>query len=283
MRRGGGAARTGVRNASCVRLPGDTGDTMKTVDTTPNTEVKTVVGELAAGLAHEIKNPLAGIKGAVDILLRRPELSDFDREALEGIAGEILRIDSTVSSLLALARPRTLQLKRASLPLVVSRGVNRAIEANFGEGDSPRPEVAIELDLPPEPISLEIDAGQIENAVAHLVANAVEAVGERGRVTVSVRRETEDGRQRAVVEVGDNGHGIEPSDLERIFEPLYTTRAGGTGLGLPAVRRIARAHGGRVEVRSVPGKGATFLLSLDASATRRRPATNGNGSAGLDE
>lgn len=224
------------------------------------------VGELAAGLAHEIKNPLAGIQGAVDILIRRRDKNDPEREALEGMRHEVERIDSTVRALLDRARPRLVSLRASSLTDIVERAVNlaRAQLTNTTIGDR---SVRLEFEPPADPITIPIDPAQIEDAVLNLIINAIEAVDGDGTIRIRVARSqrahnSEEFQDEAIVEVSDDGHGISEEDFMRIFNPFFTTRPGGTGLGLPAVRRIARAHGGRVEVTSSLGKGSTFSLHL---------------------
>lgn len=223
------------------------------------------VGELAAGLAHEIKNPLAGIQGVVDILIRRRDKNDPEREALEGVRHEVERIDSTVRALLDRARPRLISVRASSLSDIVVRAINlaRAQLANTATDDR---SVSIEFQPPVDPITIAVDPAQIEDAVLNLIINAIEAVGGDGTVKIQVARSvserSEEFDDEAIVEVSDDGRGISEEDLARIFNPFFTTRTGGTGLGLPAVRRIARAHGGRVEVNSTVGEGSTFSLHL---------------------
>jgi PAS domain S-box-containing protein len=240
-----------------------------------------LIGELAAGLAHEIKNPLAGIQGGVDILIRRRDKNDPEREALEGMRHEVQRIDNTVRALLDRARPRLVSVRASSLTNIVQHAVNlaRAQLTNSATGEQ---NVSLEFDPPADPITIPIDPEQIEDAVLNLIINAIEAAGDDGTVKIRVAR-SEDERseagslggdsawgagdfgEEAIVEVSDNGRGISEEDLNRVFNPFFTTRPGGTGLGLPAVRRIARAHGGRVEVSSAPGKGASFSIYLPIS------------------
>jgi signal transduction histidine kinase len=229
------------------------------------------VGELAAGLAHEIKNPLAGIQGAVDILIRRRDKNDPEREALEGMRDEVSRIDSTVRALLGRARPRPVSVVEASLKDIVERAVAVA-KGQLIDAASRGRHVTINFDPPDDPLILPLDAAQIEDAILNLIINAIEAVESGGQVTVRVGRaqnihlnEPED---EVFVEVADNGLGIKEEDLTRIFNPFFTTRNTGTGLGLPAVRRIARLHGGRVEVSSVVGQGATFTIHLPLNRLR---------------
>jgi len=221
-----------------------------------------LVGELAAGLAHEVKNPLAGIQGAVDILIRRRESNDPEREALEGIRHEVTRIDSTVRALLDRARPRAVSAQQTSLTELALRAVAVARSQAIGAVASGR-RIHVEFQAPSEDIVVDADASQIEDAVLNLVINAIEAIEDQGRIIVSVRQQdSEELGEEAVIAVEDTGHGISEEDLNRIFNPFFTTTKGGTGLGLPAVRRIARAHGGRVEVKSTLGQGSTFRIHL---------------------
>ena len=239
-----------------------------------------LIGELAAGLAHEIKNPLAGIQGGVDILIRRRDKNDPEREALEGMRHEVQRIDNTVRALLDSARPRSVSVRSSSLTNIVGHAVNlaRAQLSNTAIGDR---NVRLEFDPPVDPVTISIDPEQIEDAVLNLIINAIEAADGDGTVKIRIGRSEEDRSEagslsgdawgagefgeEAIVEVSDDGRGISEEDLNRIFNPFFTTRPGGTGLGLPAVRRIARAHGGRVEVASSPGKGSTFSIYLPIS------------------
>ena len=223
------------------------------------------VGELAAGLAHEIKNPLAGIQGGVDILIRRRDRNDPEREALEGMRHEVQRIDNTVRALLDRARPRLVSVRASSLTDIVGRAVNLA-RAQLTSPTTDTQKVSIEFESPDDPVIISIDPAQIEDAVLNLIINAIESVDGDGEVKIRVARSendrAEEPEDEAVIEVSDNGRGISEEDLPRIFNPFFTTRPGGTGLGLPAVRRIARAHGGRVDVSSSPGRGSTFTIRL---------------------
>jgi PAS domain S-box-containing protein len=224
-----------------------------------------LIGELAAGLAHEVKNPLAGIQGTVDILIRRRDSNDPESEALQGIRHEVGRIDATVRALLDRARPRALSTRSTSLTELTSKAV-RIARGQITSATARGRRVSLQFEPPPEDIVLAIDAAQIEDAVLNLIINAIEAIEDEGQVTVNMRSadsESEDETyEEAIIEITDNGHGISEPDLERIFHPFFTTTKGGTGLGLPAVRRILRAHGGRVEARSTLGEGSTFTIYL---------------------
>lgn len=225
-----------------------------------------LIGEFTAGLAHEIKNPLAGIQGAMDILIRRREPDDSEREVLEDVRHAVKRIDQTVRQLLERARPRPLRIARASLNEVVERALELArhqVAANRTNGKS----VSINFEPFAGPIALPVDATQIEDAILNLVINGIEAIEGCGRVTARTRLLDEgpnDARPEVVIEIEDTGRGITEQNLPYIFDPFFTTREEGTGLGLHAVQRIAQAHGGRIEVSTEPGRGSIFSLYLPA-------------------
>jgi PAS domain S-box-containing protein len=227
-----------------------------------------LIGELAAGLAHEIKNPLAGIKGAVDILIRRREAGDPEVAVLEDVGHAVERIDATVRALLERASPRPPRLAAAPLVEVVHRAVLLA-RHHAAKSCAAGHRVDVIFEPPRETFVLPIDAARVEDAVLNLIINGIEAVEGDGSVVICVRREApREGvaPAEAVIEVSDTGRGIEEENLARVFSPFYTTTEGGTGLGLPSVRRTAQAHGGRVEVRSEPGRGSTFTVHLPLTA-----------------
>src|SRR5215468_5307906 len=140
------------------------------------------IGELAAGLAHEVKNPLAGIQGAVDILIRRRDANDPEREALEGIRHEVTRIDATVRALLDRARPRALSTVETSLVKLTSKAVTMARSQAIGAAALGR-RIQIEFEPPEQDIIVNADAAQIEDAILNLVINAIEAIEAEGRIT----------------------------------------------------------------------------------------------------
>src|SRR5947207_4116940 len=169
-----------------------------------------LVGELAAGLAHEIKNPLAGIQGVVDILLRRRDANDPESEALRGVRNEVDRIDQIVRALLDRARPRVLATKPSSLTEVVRRAVNVARAQIFGGSEGGR--IRVQFHPPDDPMLLPIDAAQIEDAVLNLIINAIQASEAYGRVDVRIFRsppyETADELDEVMIEVSVKGPGI---------------------------------------------------------------------------
>jgi PAS domain S-box-containing protein len=221
-----------------------------------------LVGEMAAGLAHEIKNPLAGIKGVMDILIQRRTPDDGERMVMENVCHEIERIDQTVRSLLNRARPRPINLVRASLNQTVQRAVQFA-HRQASAKPHPNTKITIKTNFPKETIWLSHDAAQVEDAALNLIINAMDAIEtEKGLITIRLSTAQTDEGNFALVEVTDNGRGLAEAELQKIFKPFYTTTKGGTGLGLAAVRRVVRAHGGNCEVESTLGKGSTFTIRL---------------------
>src|SRR5262245_17278110 len=220
-------------------------------------------GELAAGLAHEIKNPLAGIQGAVDILIQWRSPNAPERKLLEDVRGQVERIDAIIRSMLDRARPGVFNFQPASVNAAIHRAVTLASHQAKAASMRGR-QIKVEFVADPSPVVMNIDAAQIEDATHGLLTNAIEAIDGDGAVIVRLsERNNEDGTgDEAVIEVEDNGRGIAGGDLSRIFSPFFSTNPNGAGLGLPAVKRIARAHGGRVEVASTPGRGATFTIRL---------------------
>jgi signal transduction histidine kinase len=227
-------------------------------------------GELAAGLAHEIKNPLAGIQGAVDILIQRRNPNDPERELLEGVRGEVGRIDAIVQSMLNRAQPGAFNFQPASVNTAVHRAVTLASHQAKAASTRGR-QIKVEFIGATSPIVMKIDAAQIEDAVHGLLTNAIEAIDGHGSVIVRLNEcDKGDGTGREVViEVKDNGRGISEEDLTRIFSPFFSTNPNSAGLGLPSVKRVARAHGGRVEVASAPGQGSTFAIRHPRESRRQ--------------
>ena len=222
------------------------------------------VGELAAGLAHEIKNPLAGIQGAVDILIRRRDANDPEREALEGIRHEVERIDGTVRALLDRARPRAMNPAQVSLTELTLKAVNVARSQAIGALSRDR-RVHVIFDEPEDEMIMDVDAPQIEDAVLNLILNAIDAIPEGG--TVTVRTSALGAGLR--LEVSDTGQGLTPEECARLFTPYYTTKNHGTGLGLAIVQSVVSDHHGRISVESEKAQGTTFRIELYGTPSDR--------------
>jgi signal transduction histidine kinase len=210
------------------------------------------LGELAAGLAHEIRNPLAGIAGVIDIIGRDLPQTSPGRQVLQEVQQEILRIKNILSDLLDYARPRQPEFHAADLNATAERAVSLGRQQVLS-----RP-IQIELVTGNDLASVEHDPAQIQQVLLNLLLNGIQALDGKGRVRVELASEGE----FALLRVRDTGKGIAPEKLANIFRPFYTTKGGGTGLGLSLSRRIVESHGGKIEVASTPGQGTEFTVRL---------------------
>jgi signal transduction histidine kinase len=230
-----------------------------------------VLGQMAAGLAHEIRNPLGAIKGAAQLLADPPPGVSIDpasREFLGIILEEVDRLDRVVGSVLDLARPHE---GGAVVPTDVNAVVRRTLQIISAEPGSE--ELKIEITLDPSLPRVVIDAEQLRQVLMNLLRNASQAMKGRGKVAVSTRvrfgRGTRSGgpSDEPFVEltVADNGPGLSEKVLQNLFMPFFTTKEKGTGLGLAISQRIVQGAGGRIDVRSYEGKGSTFSVVLPAA------------------
>jgi PAS domain S-box-containing protein len=227
--------------------------------------VSHAVTESTAGLAHEIRNPLASIKGVADAFLQRTQLSRQEREWMEAVRREVLKIDARMRELLDVSRPRVFNIKPCSLTEIVSGVVLLASGHVKSINEQTTRKISIKfIDETTEPLVVHLDQARIEDAILNLVLNAIESIEKSGRVTVCLKRlsgsATGDGE--AAIEVSDTGSGIPIEIRQRIFEPRFTTKREGTGLGLAAVRRTATAHHGRISFNTRIGRGTKFVLTL---------------------
>lgn len=209
------------------------------------------LGEMSAGLAHEIRNPLGALEGAVQIL-QRPELSSETRREFAEMAGkEVGRLKSLLTQFLDFARPQPPQRILTEPAMLLNSIASLAAET----AKLARVEIRVE-GSEAEPIA--IDSEQIRQVLLNLVLNAVQAMPDGGRILLRSRQEDES----VILEVVDQGPGIAPENIERIFDPFFTTRPAGTGLGLSIAHQIVHAHGGELSVCNNPDRGATFTITL---------------------
>ena len=214
------------------------------------------LGELATGLAHEIRNPLAGIAGVIEIVGRDLPPTSPARAVVKDVRLEITRISRTLTDLLETARPRRPEVRRSNLNTTVEHAVMLARQQVLS-----RP-IKIELQKAAGLPEVEHDSDQVHQVLLNLLLNAVQAMEGPGTVLVEIG--TRDGL--ASVAVSDTGRGISAQNLPNIFRPFYTTKGDGTGLGLSLARRIVEDHHGRIEVTSVVGKGSKFEVLLPFNA-----------------
>ncbi len=219
-----------------------------------HTEKMAAVGTLAAGVAHEVNNPLAGILSCIENLRAHPDDEEMRRRYLELIADAVKRIERTVSNLLDFSRPRPMQ----PVPTSINHNLRHVLELTEYRVRKSGVEVVLRLD-PSEPVVL-ADHFQMEQLFLNLVLNALQAMPGGGVLTLATTRS--DGK--VVVEVADTGEGIPPDVVDRIFDPFFTTRGvgEGTGLGLTVSDTIVRSHRGTIEVESTVGGGTVFRVIL---------------------
>jgi two-component system, NtrC family, sensor histidine kinase HydH len=212
------------------------------------------VGELAAGLAHEIRNPLAAILNAATLLEEEATLTAEERASiLEAVKTEARRLNTTLSDFLLFARPRLPARQLGDIGKVVEH-----VSALLQEERNGRGGVQVDVQVDPTVPLFAFDADQLTQVLWNIGRNGVEAMHGRGHLSLNVGRHNGE----VLISVADTGPGISPEDQRRIFQPFISKKPGGTGLGLAIAQRIVTAHGGRIDVESVPEQGSRFTICL---------------------
>ncbi len=232
-------------------------DLEATVDGVRRADRLAALGTLTAGMAHEIRNPLGAIGGAAEILERDYPVGHPRREFLDILRREVARLNAIVGKYLDYARPQAPELRPVDLNVTVRAALDLVGKSAGGVA------VVFDTRLSDGLSAVRADAGQVQQVLVNLLLNAVQAMPDGGTVEIATWAEA----GSAVVEVRDHGVGLPDVPVERLFEPFYTTKAAGTGLGLHVSRRIVQSHGGRLDAANAPGAGAAFRLVLPAGAT----------------
>lgn len=220
------------------------------------------LGELATGLAHEIRNPLAGIAGVIDIIGRDLPYTSPARAMVKDVRIEIDQINRILTDLLQTARPHPPCMMKSNLNTTVDHAVMLARQQVLSKP------IRIEVITAPGLPEVEHDSDQIHQVVLNLLLNAVQSIEGSGAVTVEVGSSD----TCATISVTDTGRGMTAQQIAQIFRPFYTTKPTGTGLGLSLVHRIIDEHEGQINVTSEPGKGSTFEVLLPFSQSSRSAA-----------
>jgi PAS domain S-box-containing protein len=229
------------------------------------------LGEMAAAMAHELKNPLAGIEVMAGLLRRKVSDSPDTQSIVADIISEAKMANSTVVEMLDYVRPVRLERGRTAIAQVLHTAVSMA------ESKATRGEVAVDLAVPNDLPAIQGDEHQLCQVFTNLVTNAFEALAGRGRIRISAwtgSAEQEHGQRgdglasvpMLIVEVADDGPGIPPELKDRVFNAFFTTKAQGSGLGLAIVRKIVDAHDGRIDVTTTANHGTRFTVTLPVSA-----------------
>ncbi len=220
------------------------------------------VGEMAAGIAHEIRNPLASLRGSIQVLRQELTLSDEQAQLMDIVLRESERLNETIRSFLAYARPQ----RQAATRVDVGRML-RDTATLLRNSPEVRDDHRIEVEVTPAEVWCETDENQMRQVVWNLATNGLRAMPRGGRLLLVAR--LDDGDSHLVLQVDDEGVGIAPEELEGLFQPFRGNFERGTGLGLAIVHRIASDHDGEVQIESQPGRGTSVRVRLPVPRSDR--------------
>jgi two-component system sensor histidine kinase PilS (NtrC family) len=229
------------------------------------------VGEMAAGIAHEIRNPLASMSGSIQVLRQELPLTEEQAQLMDIVLRESERLNDTIKSFLAYARPQQVTLTRLDIRRVVQD--TATLLRNSAEV---REEHVVAVDLPLQPVWFDADENQVRQILWNLATNGVRAMPAGGRLLMSAKVQQEGGAEELTITIGDEGRGIPPSELDQLFQPFRSSFDKGTGLGLAIVHRIVTDYNGSIQVSSTVGSGTTVRVRLPMRLPK--PAVNENAS-----
>lgn len=233
----------------------DLGEVRRLQDEIRRKEKLAAIGGLAAGVAHEIRNPLSSIKGIASYFKSKFDDDSDDKEAAGVMIQEVDRLNRVISELLEFAVPTELKLKQTDVNELLEHSV-RLIQKEASTND-----IAIKLNLSQQQLVAKIDSDRFSQCLLNLYLNALQAMDTGGRLTI--KNSITEG-SLIKIDIKDTGSGIKTEDLNKIFDPYFTTKTKGTGLGLAIVHKIIEAHKGQVKVRSVSGQGTVFTIVIPA-------------------
>ena len=231
----------------------DLGEVRRLQDEIRRQEKLAAIGGLAAGVAHEIRNPLSSIKGLASYFKNKFEEDSDDKEAAGVMIQEVDRLNRVISELLEYARPTKLNLESTYINELLKHSVRLIQQEAATKG------VTIELNLSSQRLTEEMDSDRFSQCLLNLYLNALQAMENGGRLTIESSITEEN---LIKIEIKDTGPGIHTEDLDKIFDPYFTTKTQGTGLGLAIVHKIIEAHKGKIKVRSVSGQGTAFTIII---------------------
>ena len=212
------------------------------------------LGKLAAGIAHEIRNPLSSIKGFATYFGERYKQVPEDHKTAEIMVHEVERLNRVIGQLLEFARPMEIQTKNTPIHTVIQNSLKMI------EKDAEQKGISIQTRLSTEITQVSLDPDRINQVLLNLYLNAIEAMGHGGILGIELSQDEKSGKIK--VAVSDTGVGINSEDLDHVFDPYFTTKQSGTGLGLAIVHKIIESHRGEVRLESEPGKGTTVTILL---------------------
>jgi two-component system, NtrC family, sensor histidine kinase HydH len=231
----------------------DLGEVRRLQDEIHRKEKLAAIGGLAAGVAHEIRNPLSSIKGIASYYKDKFAHGSEDYEMAGVMIEEVDRLSRVISELLEFARPTQLSWRTANINDLLAHSTRLVQQEAAAQN------VRIALHPAPEDLEAEVDPDRLTQCFLNLYLNALQAMDDGGQLTIAGTRRGEDA---VAIVIKDSGTGIAADDLTAIFDPYFTTKAQGTGLGLAIVHKVIEAHQGQIKVRSIPGEGTTFTVIL---------------------
>jgi two-component system sensor histidine kinase HydH len=217
------------------------------------------LGRMAAGIAHEVRNPLGTLRGFAQYFARSDNLETKAKEYANLMVGEVDRLNRTVSALLQFARPREPQWTDVDLCTLSQRAIT------FIQTDADNQQVSLKLNLPETAVRLTADPDLLQQVLLNLLQNSLAATPENGEIELGVERQAGEIRLR----VRDSGKGLSAAERSQMFEPFFTTRKDGTGLGLAVVQQIVTQHEGRIEVETEEGRGTCLSIIFPQDGGRR--------------
>ena len=216
------------------------------------------VGRMAAGLAHEVRNPLASMSGSIQILKDSLDLNPDDHDLMEIVLRETGRLDTLVEEFLTYARPPSPRFENEDLRKIVTETIT------IMEGSADSNGIVIKEEMPDRPVIMAMDPGQMYQILHNLAKNSLEAIDGGGEVLIKLEIHEEGDSPKAVLSVADTGSGISDDILPEVFEPFKTSKPRGTGLGLAIVYQLVQIHKGTIDIFTDPGKGTIFTITLPA-------------------
>jgi signal transduction histidine kinase len=243
-----------------------------------NTDKFLILGRMSAMLAHEIRNPLAGISAVTQVLEGKIDRNDPRKKYVSLIMKEIDRVNKIVHELLDYtrdSRPYFVRVEVASL-------VDKALA--FGAEELEEKNIQVDRQYESEGLVVQVDQEMIQRVFSNIIENAIEALDENGRLTITAEADEHDNGKRKTVRIGfsDTGRGTELDDLSEMFSPFYTTKTKGTGLGLAVSSKVVEEHNGTLGVEANPEKGLTFTVTLPADQLDQE-SSSGNRQQGMKD
>ena len=245
---------------SVIRWASDITEKVRMREETLQSSRLASLGELAAGVAHEINNPMAVIRGNVELLQMSVPIEADNREEVDTIFQQVGRVERIVSNLLKFARQEQKHVGAVAINRLLHEILSQVGHQVSLAG------IAIEEQFSTELLEITGDSDQLRQVFTNLMVNAVQAMGNGGTLTLATRLLGP--KEGVEIAVGDTGTGIAPENREKIFSPFFTTKANGTGLGLSVSYGIVREHGGQINLQSEPGKGSAFMVILPLGTSR---------------